>query len=544
MKDSHSGSLLDLPKRTFIRRTQDYESNTLDRMCHFEQMKRMTQGIYKRGFFNSKFSDVTIEALGMKYQLHRIILVQNSFFAGMLDGSWAESDKRTINLTFDDPHITLEGVNAVFARIYGQFEVRLHPKNVFSIMAAASYFNDSDLLDICTTYIIDSITKETVVDSIGFIVASYYGINSDAIIEAIFTFLCREGFADLKEVFAQLPLSWFERIVASDCFCVPSEYERYCFIRDVIELRQKRSDRTKTGHRPLSLADSALDLSSLSLASSDSSETSGSTSASDGSEGESEETTFRDMLSYGVVYSHMRFDQLLQIRGDGFAPAHVLEKAFWTQQEFRCLIEGSAEHITTLGIQYDVDVSKDTSDPSPSEVLIPSGDTDKIDEKQVSGVLEGSIYAHSRVRFPPFRFSLEAADENRIHRGDRVYSKTQFYAGSYWIVYIQKLVAQGSSKLGIYLQRWAQDEEPEIEDPHASASHRVSVYVDRREEVQTWFQLYCFISDQCFILESKPDLFKNTQSWGWRSSKLLKVWTDSAAPGPHTIKISVVMGHV
>ncbi|KAI5817790.1 hypothetical protein BZA77DRAFT_352388 [Pyronema omphalodes] len=56
--------------------------------------------------------------------------------------------------------------------------------------------------------------------------------------------------------------------------------------------------------------------------------------------------------------------------------------------------------------------------------------------------------------FPPFRFSVEFKSTASLKERKRVYSKTVFYAGSFWNIYIQKVVKGTKSvQLGVYLHR-------------------------------------------------------------------------------------------
>lgn len=56
--------------------------------------------------------------------------------------------------------------------------------------------------------------------------------------------------------------------------------------------------------------------------------------------------------------------------------------------------------------------------------------------------------------FPPFRFAAEFPNPRLLKEKKRVYSRTVFYAGSLWNIYIQKVVAaRGAKQLGVYLHR-------------------------------------------------------------------------------------------
>lgn len=62
--------------------------------------------------------------------------------------------------------------------------------------------------------------------------------------------------------------------------------------------------------------------------------------------------------------------------------------------------------------------------------------------------------AVSYTHLPPFRFSAEFPSPRLLKEKKRVYSRTVFYAGSLWNIYIQKVASARSTKqLGVYLHR-------------------------------------------------------------------------------------------
>jgi hypothetical protein len=62
--------------------------------------------------------------------------------------------------------------------------------------------------------------------------------------------------------------------------------------------------------------------------------------------------------------------------------------------------------------------------------------------------------------FPPFRFAAEFPAPRLLKEKKRVYSRTVFYAGSLWNIYIQKMRAAKNLQLGVYLHR-AKEREPD-----------------------------------------------------------------------------------
>jgi hypothetical protein len=79
---------------------------------------------------------------------------------------------------------------------------------------------------------------------------------------------------------------------------------------------------------------------------------------------------------------------------------------------------------------------------------------------------------------PPFRFSAEFPAPRMLKEKKRVYSRTVFYAGSYWNIYIQKMRSvKNNFQLGVYLHR-AKDRDQE--DVITTSSNIGPTSVDER----------------------------------------------------------------
>ena len=73
--------------------------------------------------------------------------------------------------------------------------------------------------------------------------------------------------------------------------------------------------------------------------------------------------------------------------------------------------------------------------------------------------------------FPPFRFAAEFPNPRSLKEKKRVYSRTVWYAGSYWNVYIQKVETSKNTQLGVYLHR-AKDNNDD-DGRHSSVDERI-----------------------------------------------------------------------
>ncbi|KAL9011127.1 MAG: hypothetical protein Q9173_004001 [Seirophora scorigena] len=78
----------------------------------------------------------------------------------------------------------------------------------------------------------------------------------------------------------------------------------------------------------------------------------------------------------------------------------------------------------------------------------------------------------SYTHYPPFRFSAEFPNPKNLREKKRVYSKTVWYAGSLWNVYIQKVETTKNQQLGVYLHRAKEKDNPE-EVRHGSVDERI-----------------------------------------------------------------------
>lgn len=82
----------------------------------------------------------------------------------------------------------------------------------------------------------------------------------------------------------------------------------------------------------------------------------------------------------------------------------------------------------------------------------------------------------SFTHFPPFRFAAEFPNPRLLKEKKRVYSRTVFYAGSLWNIYIQKVRSAKNPQLGVYLHRakeYTAEDGANTSEVIASASSRI-----------------------------------------------------------------------
>lgn len=360
----------------------------------------ISQYLALHGLVHGTGSDISLRVFGKTYRLHRLVLLQATFFETMLQGPWQEHSKETVDMTFDDPNITQEGFDIAIGRLYGIWAVEredesvakdreyeldlgarhvgeqggldpthslsnnsgqavapsiLSPRNVLSVLAVAAYLGMESLCEQCADFAIRALRTEHLLPYIEFSQQSDYYPWSDKIIKACHSYLCRNGYEDPKmaclQVFERLPLVWMIKVLGSDAFWVPSEWERYEFCRQIVYRRRAIS----------SIIRSLLPVDNCSLGPGNGTE---STTASGGTDSQREqeyedenEMAYEALFSSGIIYMHMSLEQLQGIQRDidpisglPFVRSSVIQEALWHQVEFRNLIEthGYKEPISSL----------------------------------------------------------------------------------------------------------------------------------------------------------------------------------------------------
>jgi hypothetical protein len=425
-------------------------------------MMSLCKHIYTRGFVEGSGSDLTIRAFGKDYRLHRIILFQNSYFSSLLEGPWREKGANAIELRFDDENITRDAFEIALERLYGRLDENIVTSQVLNLLATASYLDLQDLCEMCVEVILRDIKDDTVVHYLNFATSHFYGTHTDKITDACFTYLCRDGYDNLRlhQAFLTLPAEWLKRVIENDAFWVPTEYERYLVARDIVSKRRKIALERKRQEAGSDTASSNVsDPMEISMPTSPSassaprikrlSETAFTYHAQCSNNSthlvssEDDEAVYLAIFMYAVYYGHMTFEELQSILNDRdpitnmpFVPDYVIKEALWQQIDLRNKIETAAENEFTLGISS----SEIPQNSSAVHFEIPSDDTTHIGEAltglddMISGTTKPVKDSEGRRSveyslFAPFRFSVEFADVAKLKEKQRVYSKTKFYAG-------------------------------------------------------------------------------------------------------------------
>ena len=115
-------------------------------------------------------------------------------------------------------------------------------------------------------------------------------------------------------------------------------------------------------------------------------------------------------------------------------------------------------------------LSRFSASIDPQDVQWASDFTASVSERPVTpgrGVPAEATPPICYTHYPPFRFAAEFPNPKYLKEKKRVYSRTVWYAGSLWNVYIQKVETSKSTQLGVYLHR---AKEKDGSDEHFTAT--------------------------------------------------------------------------
>lgn len=598
---------------------------------------KLEEFLYTRGFREGACSDITIIAFSTRYRLHRLILDRSPFFSSCFNGGpWAESNSSEITLSPEtaDPNIEKHAFELALARLYGHVDKAEEDNHALALLAAASYLELQDLAESCVTSLLRGLKTSGIADILTFITNSYYGPLTDRLSESAKAMLYRDGWemspADWDGISGEVAA----QIASYDGFYVPSEYQRYLFVKQLLDWRLGQN---------YSHQESPTDKTFIKVPEGDSLKFSreGEEGSEDGfsaSGDEEDARPLRECLENSIYYIYMTFEQLQGISGDTdflgrpVVPEHIIRDALWQQMVLRQRVVNAPMDSPELGITKIEYIPQKSArrgkspagspaprpksmTPSTSQLelsymgfgpekkyFIPIEDSSTTvigdcpeqthhtgtpgrthargssmvpnvvtldDAKESEAVSEETRYS----QFPPFRFSAEFRGIRALKEKRRVYSKTVFYAGSYWNIYIQKVKSSKNTQLGVYLHR-AKDRDGTGSSGAASSSSdqligivksdadegettlmldgdnssgtitsranisasrsmvpsppEVSVgalppYCDHRPMIQTYFKIFSPSrkGKMLSMFSSRPDSFNFSQSWGWKSSSLI-----------------------
>ncbi|TGZ79540.1 hypothetical protein EX30DRAFT_321084 [Ascodesmis nigricans] len=512
LSDKRSSLMADSPLRFFTGANSPGPSSQLRSSPGYRDSLKLEDFLYQRGFLEGICSDVTIIAFGIHYRLHRLILDRSPFFSAIFNGApWIESTSKEITLSPEtsDPNIVQHAFELTLARLYGRVDREEEDRHALPLLAAASYLELQDFAESCAASLLRGLKTSNVAQIISFVSNSYYGPFTERLLGAAKALFCRDGW--------ELPLTEWDGIngqIAADIagyegFYVPTEYARYVFVRDLINHRiQITMEGAGVDHGSDDNLDTSVFDESYLKPLQDLLET-GIYYVHMSFEELQRISSDRDCLGRPTVSERTiqgaLWQQMLLRQKVVNAPIDHIKLGVTTVEQPQGQLEPSSElptqkfpgnsvagqiacvlpEYTTTGerkyyipTEDSTTVIGDCPDQPPQVIVSQRGlprnaatltntsvPTALGKESELSTApTPGEFKCYSQ--FPPFRFSAEFRGVKSLKEKKRVYSKTVFYAGSYWNIYIQKVKSK-NVQLGVYLHR-AKDRE----GSGSSSAHR------------------------------------------------------------------------
>ncbi|KAK9467300.1 hypothetical protein V1512DRAFT_236628 [Lipomyces arxii] len=411
--------------------------------------------LYTRGFLEGACSDITISAFNKKYNLHRLILDRSPFFSSLFSGPWKDSVCETLDLSLNDPNMTIEAFEIALARLYGHYDSEVEEQHARALLAVASYLDMQDLVEASVDRIIQGLSVVNLSTVFHFAMSSNYGSASSRIINSCKNILYCEGWETGISGWCSIPTTVAAEILSGNPFFVPTEWERCMFVIELINwhiIHNDSSAESSTDATPLANENDAVKTSDSNT---------DYESAMFGIE------PLQNVMETGIHYVHFTFEQiqildrLRDVNLNRVVSEKTLRDAVWASLSLKQKVLGCFPNEASIGL-----INKGPLPEDKGGFIIPSTDETTVGVASVSALAKQKSEKSSDheaggdgdgvgwTSFAPYRFSLEFKNVSKLREDKRVYSDTIWYAGSYWNIYIQKVRQRKSVlQMGVYLHR-------------------------------------------------------------------------------------------
>ncbi|ORY27551.1 hypothetical protein BCR33DRAFT_725437 [Rhizoclosmatium globosum] len=498
------------------------------------RMANVCNGLHKHGYVDSLFSDIVVTILGHPYHLHRLALINNPYFSMRMlevhgDVPTSSTGKFELSVDIKDPNVSHDALSVLFRRLYGFFGDTVETDNLKSLLATAYFFRDQDLCDMCADFIKTiKYTPQNALEYLTYSSTYDYGETSLLLLRHTLIYLCREGSVDphlATETFPQLEFSWLARIVQSDTFYIPTEFNRFEFISAVLAkkfegttygsmktlIQHMTSHVLALGRLPaIPIVPGSPNTTASALTNHHHTDEDVNVTASEPVTGSANVVFLGrlaqvtspslppaelspdsidaaiNLLSKGLLYAHIPLHEYSKVRAEAMVPGFVFDRHFRIHHDMIRLVETTPKNIQKLGVNYHYG----------RQNVVVKGDVEGFYES-----IMGPVYAHDLLEMPPFRFGVEFGGVKQAQAldgksngvvgnmlvkvlkgnvGDCLVSKGVPYAGSLWAIKIEKGVEEGLNSVEFSLTR-------------KPGSKDVTDCVDSRSEAKFWCRIVAYV---------------------------------------------------
>ncbi|KAJ3191856.1 hypothetical protein HK101_007339 [Irineochytrium annulatum] len=448
--------------------------------------------IRTRGLDQGMYTDVRVRAFDLDYQLHRIILITNPYMSSLLLSAPSDADVLVIPPS-SLKLVTPSAFEIILGRVYGRQDIPEEAwHDIPSLMAAATVFSDPDLYAQCLARLTAATSdtggstpqqRQELVCMLRF--SEAMARDGDPanrriraqVMNACVSMICSmgggngeggDGDTEIKEILTRLPVTWLEKLAASDCLHVArGEFGRYSLIRDVIvarrRARQERRARSPGASRPSSprLDDPDDQIDELKVLA-----------------GEIR------VLSHAVGYMHLTPAEILAVKREADVPGDLPGNiALDVMQLVHSVTSASVEE-TTLDARLRTARSLGFSEgelESAKRLHWIAGYYPLSDNPaDVLASLE-----KIPLTFPPYRCYQQLPSGKEWIGSDLIKMDAFFYAGSAWTIQLRSY--PDDDRLGCFINRSKSDSMP-YTDPREAiiARYRVVILCGPKGHCDTW----------------------------------------------------------
>lgn len=197
--------------------------------------------LYTRGLLTGRHSDITVNAFGYPYRLHRLLLDRAHFFASALSGPWLESNSKEITLHPEDidSNITQVTFELALKRLYGAANPDEEDVEAVGLFATACWLEMPDLIDSSIEAMLRQMTPEGLAPLVRLVTSNYYGRPGDKILASAKAMLCRDGWKMPIKFWDGIPADIIREIIGGDGFFIDGEWDRWVLTKRLMDRRLK-----------------------------------------------------------------------------------------------------------------------------------------------------------------------------------------------------------------------------------------------------------------------------------------------------------------
>lgn len=356
---------------------------------NYSDLSTLSGHLLQRGMMDGRYSDITINAFGNSYKLHRLLLDRVPFFSTAFSGPWRESSATEMNLHPEeiDSNITKAAFELALKRVYGCYLPADEEQEAIGLFAVSSWLDMSNVAESSVDILLRQMQPAKLDSLILLVTNNYYGKAGERILASAKAMLCRDGWEMPYKYWDSIPSEIIREVLSGDAFFVPGEWERWYLVLRLLN-RRLRSTAVQEGlvsnrGRYLVARPSLLTFAAVRC------EARGSRPAifSGGRDPTNREDKWialytcpevaplLQLLDEGIHYVHLRFEQLQCIKqqrdvfGVPVLPEKVISDALWMQMELRQRVVNARDTDMELGFSREDENNDDQSPISEADSI-------------------------------------------------------------------------------------------------------------------------------------------------------------------------------